>query len=294
MPITEQSEDFYLYIASEKGLAQNSIAAYRRDIGAFVEFLNGLTIDNFNKVVQEHIIQFLAELKEKEYATSSISRALIAIKVLFRFLRRERYVTKNVTVYLESPKLWQLIPNTLNHTEIEKLLAAPNPKTSLGARDCAILETLYATGIRVSELCKLEIYDIDDTFCRVLGKGGKERLVPIGAQAVQAIDNYLATARSNYDSEKLRTLFLTRTGAPIDRVTIWRMIKTHVKTAGITKSISPHSLRHSFATHLLDGGADLRVIQEMLGHSSIDSTDRYTHASKSHIQEAFDAFHPKP
>jgi len=285
--------DFLSYISSEKGLALNSIEAYRRDITAFVTFLRTQQIASFSAVHQEHMIRFLSQLKAADYATATISRALIALKVLFRFLKREQLVSTNVALYLESPKLWQLIPEVLSGEEIERLLSQPHVNTPLGARDRAILELLYASGLRVSELCQLGIYDVDDTFVRVHGKGGKERLVPLGKKAIDAIDHYLIHYRCEFESEKQPRLFLTKYGHFIDRIVVWKMIKEYAKQAGIVKNISPHTLRHSFATHLLDNGADLRVIQEMLGHSHIGSTDRYTHVSRVRLQEAFQAFHPR-
>lgn len=286
-------DDFSIYISSEKGLSIHSVDAYRRDIMHFVEFLAKSGVHNITDVKQEHIVSHLGHLKNQDYASSSISRALIAIKVLFRFLKRERIVEHNVALYLESPKLWQLIPDVLSGEEIENLIAQPDDQTFLGARDKAIIEVLYGSGLRVSEVCRLDIYDVDDDFVKVFGKGSKERIVPIGREAVKAIDHYLMFYRCQYESEEMKRLFLSKTGKPIDRITIWKMIKEYARNAGITKNISPHTLRHSFATHLLDNGADLRVIQEMMGHSNISSTDRYMHVSKAHIQKAFDDFHPR-
>lgn len=286
-------DDFSIYISSEKGLSVHSVEAYRRDILYFVNFLSKSEIHDITMVNQAHIVSHLANLKNQEYASSSISRALIAVKVFFRFLKRERIVETNVALYLESPKLWQLIPDVLSGEEIEALIAQPDDQTFLGARDKAIIEMLYGSGLRVSEVCRLDIYDVDDDFVKVFGKGSKERLVPVGKHAVEAIDHYLMFFRCQHESEKEQKLFLSKNGKPIDRIAVWKMIKEHARQAGITKNISPHTLRHSFATHLLDNGADLRVIQEMMGHANISSTDRYMHVSKSHIQEAFDAFHPR-
>lgn len=291
--MNEHLEDFLIYLTSEKGLAKNTIEAYQRDIKSFIKALERQEIDNFPAVQQCHIIAFLSELKAAQYATSSICRALIAIKVLYRFLKREGLVALNVTLYLETPKLWQLIPEVLSDREIERLVNKPDNQTYLGARDQAILELLYASGLRVSELCSLKIYDVDDNFVRVLGKGGKERLVPLGKNALTAVDHYLLHYRGLHDSEKQPLLFLSKLGRPMDRIAIWRMIKFYGKLCGISKTISPHTLRHSFATHLLDNGADLRIIQEMLGHANISSTDRYTHVSRSRLQEAFQKFHPR-
>ena len=188
---------------------------------------------------------------------------------------------------LESPKLWQLIPEVLTLEEIDSLLASPNIKLTSGIREKAVIELLYASGLRVSELVSLSLYDVDDGFVRVKGKGGKERLVPIGQKALQAIDVYLTAVRDRFKSETENHLFLNAKGKPMDRIQIWRMIKRLAKKAGLARPLSPHTLRHSFATHLLERGADLRVIQEFLGHSNIKTTDRYTHISNQQIKEAF-------
>lgn len=291
--IEAEISDFISYIASEKGLARNTIEAYQRDINAFVASLESTGLSTFATLTQEQIIHFLSHLKGHEYASSSICRALIAIKVLCRFLKREGITKTNVALYLETPKMWQLIPDILTCEEVDVLLKQPDPTTALGARDRAIIEVFYASGLRVSEVCTLGIYDVDDTFVRVMGKGSKERLVPIGKRAIEAVDHYLTTFRSNWDSEKQTALFVTKNGRRIDRVMVWRMVKEYAKQAGIVKNISPHTLRHSFATHLLDNGADLRVIQEMLGHANISSTDRYTHISRNRLQEAFESSHPR-
>lgn len=287
---TELNE-FLIYIGSEKGLSPNTKEAYKRDISTFITFLKQNGISQFTDAAQSHIISFLAQMKAQEYATASISRACIAIKVLFRFLKRENLIPSNIALHLETPKLWQLIPEVLTCEEINSLLKHLDTTTPLGARDRAILEVLYASGLRVSEVCTLGIYDVDDTFVRVMGKGRKERLVPIGKKALEAIDHYLTSFRHQWDSQQQQRLFVTKTGKPINRIMVWKMIKDCGIKAGISKNISPHTLRHSFATHLLDNGADLRVIQEMLGHSSISSTDRYTHISRSHLQEAFQSCH---
>ncbi len=276
--------DFLSFIGAEKGLSVNTIEAYERDIRRFVEGKN-------REIQEETIVSHLSELKEKGYASSSIYRSLMALRVFFRFLRGEGYVAKDPTALLDSPKMWQLIPEVLSSDEVEKLLDAPDKKCEEGARDKAILETLYATGIRVSELCDLNVYDVGDTEVRVRGKGGKERMVPIGEEALLAIDAYLANFREA--REKECPLFLSKRGKRIGRTTVWERVKHYARAVGIDKEISPHTLRHSFATHLLDHGADLRVIQEMLGHADIGTTERYTHLSKKRLFEAFDTFHPR-
>ena len=283
--------DFFSYLASEKGLARNTLVAYKRDIDLFCKSLQKQNITNFSKVTQAEIVTFLGDQQEKKYASSTICRSLVAVKVLFRFLKREKLLAENIALYLDGPKLWQLIPEVLSLDEVDRLLGMPNSEEMNGARDKAILEVLYASGLRVSEVCGLNIADVDDSFVRVRGKGGKERLVPIADVAVKAIDYYLATFRTG---ERNDALFLSSKGKRIDRIAIWNRVKFYAVKAGIVKPISPHTLRHSFATHLLENGADLRVIQEMLGHSSIATTDRYTHISQRHLDDAFAKFHPRP
>ena len=275
--------DFLSYIASEKGLSVNTIQAYERDIRRFAKSLDG-------EAAEEGIVDHMSALKEKGYASSSIYRTLMALRVFFRFLKREGYVEKDPTALLESPKMWQLIPEVLTAQEVERLLGAPGEGEE-EVRDKAVLETLYATGIRVSELCNLDIHDVGENTVRVVGKGGKERIVPIGEEAIAAIDTYLGNYR--HDKGDHRPLFVSKRGKRMSRVTVWEKVKFYARKVGIEKEVSPHTLRHSFATHLLDHGADLRVIQEMLGHADIGTTDRYTHLSKKRLFDAFDTFHPR-
>ncbi|MCB1113633.1 MAG: tyrosine recombinase XerD [Chlamydiia bacterium] len=278
--MTNPLEDFTAYLASEKGVSLNTLQAYRSDVEKYIQ--SGLEIE-----------PFLASLKEKGYKSSSLSRALISLKVYYKFLKREGLIAVNEVKLLQGPKLWQLIPDILSEEEMEKLLDTPPKESYVGARDRAIFELLYSSGLRVSELIQIKINDVDDTFVKVMGKGRKERVVPVGKPAIQAIDFWLSNYRDQFDSEKNPFLFLTEKGKPMSRVEVWRQVKTWAKKAGIKKSISPHTLRHSFATHLLDHGADLRIIQEMLGHASITSTERYTHVSQTGIVSAFHKCHPR-
>lgn len=287
-----QVDEFLSYLGAEKGLSLNTLEAYSRDTSKFAQELEDLGWTSFVGVQREQIVQFLARLQDQGYASASVCRALMAVKTLFRFLKRENFIPTNEALLLESPRLWQLIPEVLTGEEITRLFAAPNRNTAIGARDYAILELLYGSGLRVSELCGLTVHDITDSFVRVMGKGRKERIVPVGRRAIDAVDAYLSGFRKDEKDKKHPPLFVSRQGKPIDRIAIWRAIKNYACQVGITKNISPHTLRHSFATHLLDNGADLRVIQEMLGHADIGSTERYTHISKSRLQDAFKAFHP--
>lgn len=286
-------QDFLLYLSSEKGLSRNTLLAYGRDIHLFLEVLKAAHIEDFGQIQEKEMRAFMAHMQSQLYAASSIYRALMAVKVLMRFLKKEKLIDQQTSFYLETPKIWQLIPEVLSVEEVERLLSSPCPDSWMGARDRAIFQVLYASGLRVSELCALNISDVDDHLVRVKGKGGKERLVPIAQKAIEAVDFYLLHYRGEA-KERTAPLFISQNRKRIDRMTVWSQIKRYAKQAGILKSISPHTLRHSFATHLLENGADLRVIQEMLGHSHIATTDRYTHISQKHLHEAFKAFHPRP
>jgi integrase/recombinase XerD len=289
-----QIDDFILYIASEKGLSLNTIEAYKRDLDYLIGYLQERGIDHFSQVEHLHILNFLSSMQNRKYSEATLRRILISIKVLFRFLKREGRIADNIMLYIDSPVLTQLFPEVMTISEVNLLLEQPDCSTAIGARNKAILELLYASGIRVSELCSLKIYDVDDTFIKVMGKGNKERMVPIGKKAIEAVDYYLSHYRDLANNTgRQEALFVSNKGGKLHRITVWKMIKDYIKQAGIAKNVSPHTLRHSFATHLLDHGADLRVIQEMLGHASINSTDRYTHISRSHLHQAFDAFHPR-
>ncbi|HEY5234744.1 MAG TPA: site-specific tyrosine recombinase XerD [Rhabdochlamydiaceae bacterium] len=279
--------DFLDYLGSEKGLSPHTLAAYGRDLKSYAKYSQGKKTE---EVVADQIIEYFQTLKNKGIASSSLCRALVAIKVFFRFLKREKIISNNPTVFLESPKMWQLIPEVLTIEEVGRFLEMPAIETAIGARDKAIFMVMYASGLRVSELCGMNLGDISDDQVRVRGKGNKERVIPIASAAVAAVDFYLTQFRTEGDGP----LFLSSKGRRMDRVALWERVKFYGKKAGISKEISPHTLRHSFATHLLENGADLRVIQEMLGHSNIATTDRYTHVSRKHLHEAFEKFHPKP
>lgn len=282
--------DFLDSIRLEKGLSPHTIDAYGRDIGAFAAFIKPKTPSD---ILPEDIFSFISFLRGKNYASATVCRMLVSLKVFFRFLKKEGEITIDMSRYFDTPKLWQLIPEVLSTEETDALLNSPNLENGIGVRDKAILELLYATGMRVSELCALRLNDLSDTFVKVKGKGKKERIIPVGKKAIEAIDQYLLQYRGEMKEEN-GPLFISMRGRPIDRITIWNRVKEYAKAAGIVKSISPHTLRHSFATHLLENGADLRLIQEMLGHEDIGTTDRYTHVTGNRLKNAFNAFHPRP
>lgn len=281
--------DFLDYIRSEKGLSPHTVEAYGRDISSFEKFIQ----KSFKDVTPEDILGFISHLRAKSFASSSICRMLVAVKVFFRFLKKEGEIKVDLARYFDTPKMWQLIPEVLSTDEVESLLAQPKGDDAVGARDKAVLELLYATGMRVSELCGLRINDLSDTFVKVRGKGKKERIIPVGKKAIEAVDRYLLQYRGEVREEN-GPLFVSQRGKPLDRITVWNRVKAYAKSAGIAKSISPHTLRHSFATHLLENGADLRLIQDMLGHEDIGTTDRYTHVTGNRLKSAFKAFHPRP
>jgi len=277
----EHLESFIIYLASERGLSQSTLAAYSSDITLFYRTVHG-------KVDRESLTFFFLELRRLGYASSSLCRISISLRIYFRFLKEERIIKEDWGQFLSSPRVWSLIPDVLTVEEVEKILRIVDLSAVVGLRDRSILELLYASGVRVSEVCSLNLSDVDDTQMRIKGKGGKERIVPLAKRAVVALDAYLAKREDSSNA-----LFLRRREERIDRFTVWRAIKKYAKMAGIEKQVSPHTLRHSFATHLLENGADLRIIQELLGHANIATTDRYTHISKSHLHLAFDAFHPR-
>lgn len=291
-------DDFLVYIESEKGLSHHTKEAYQRDLESLYDFLHQASSSASPKRLSwpptyDGILAYMKHLHELKMEPSSQARKLMAIKVFMRFLFREEIVDKNISDLLESPKLWQTLPTVLGYHEIELLIKAPDHQSDEGIRDRAILELLYGTGLRVSELCGLSIYDVSDDVIRVKGKGGKERVIPIGKPSLQAIDSYLAKVRCKFDSEHENALFVNSRGSRVTREFVWKRVKFYAEKVGLQKSISPHTFRHTYASHLLDGGADLRVIQELLGHAHISSTDRYTHLSKSQIQEVFYTFHPR-
>ncbi len=283
---------FLAYIGTEKGLSKNTQEAYSRDIGFFLSFIEKNKKVSIDKIKQEDIISYISFIKNKGYASSSLSRIFISLKVFFRFLKKENIIETDITKFFDLPKIWQLIPTVLSVDEVDRLLTKPNISTYIGARDKAILELIYAAGIRVSEACELHICDVSDESVKVFGKGKKERIVPVGKKAIEAIDYFLLNFRKV--AKEGDFLFTSSMGKKMSRISVWQRIKIYAKKAKIYKNISPHTLRHSFATHLLENGADLRLIQDMLGHENIATTDKYTHISKQFMKQSFEKFHPRP
>jgi integrase/recombinase XerD len=280
----------------EAGLAPNTLAAYRRDLERFLTSVARAGAIDYGAATQEVIVEHLADLRRSGAAEASVARALTSIKVLMRFLVGEGVLRRDPTGQLAAPKLRQLLPSTLAPEEVERLLAAPLGDGWRAERDRALLEVLYATGARVSEALGLATDDLDPALgaLRLHGKGDKMRVVPLGARAREALAAWLAGGRRVVARGQGTTaVFLTRTGKPLDRGAAWRRVKVAALAAGLPATLSPHGLRHSFATHMLEGGADLRVVQELLGHASIRTTEVYTHLDTEHVRTVHRMHHPR-
>lgn len=294
----ELVESFLNYLLVERSLSNNTIAAYRRDLAKYVSCLEESGINSLSQSTRKDISDFMFRLKDNGLNASSIARNLAAIKVFYRFLVRERILKIDPSGLLDSPRLWKRIPDALSFQEVEDLLKAPSLRQTQGIRDRAILEVMYATGMRVSEAVNLKVTDVnlDAGFARCIGKGSKERIVPLGKQAITALRRYLEEARPKLlkKSSTETILFLSRLGKRVSRQSFWKIIKSYARKARIKKNIRPHTLRHSFATHLLEGGADLRSVQEMLGHADISTTQIYTHIDKNRLKLIHKTYHPRP
>lgn len=283
---------FINFLRIERGLATNTCLAYEADLHLFVDFLERHGVRAWRDVRADHLVDFLAERHALRRSVNTVLRELIALRVFFRFMVQERLLSDDITTRVEAPKLWRLLPEILSEAEVEHLLAAPDVSTWRGARDKAMLELLYAAGLRVSELVNLRIGDVDleSGFLRCAGKGGKERLVPVGSHAREALRRYLALRAPGQGTD---ALFVTARGGAMTRVNFWKRITWYAKAAGIAKAVYPHIVRHSFATHLLTHGADLRVVQELLGHADISTTQIYTHVDHQRLKGIHRHFHPR-
>ncbi len=310
-PCPEELRPFLVYLQSERGMAQNTLDAYRRDLTDTIQFLKerNQTLESGSA---EDFRQYLQLQTRNKQSTKTVTRRLAAIRVYLKYLEVLGHDKDNILQQLERPKPERDLPKIMSIDQVAKLIAAPQPETKFYYRDVAILELLYAAGLRASELCTLLVKDVNLQVgaVRVFGKGSKERIVPIGRAAIGAINNYLQNSRSqllNTVSRATRPaqpatrnapnandlLFLSRSGKPFDRISLWMLVERYAKKSGLLKKIGPHVLRHCFASHLLGGGADLRVVQELLGHSDITTTQIYTHVDTKRLKEVHKRFHPR-
>ncbi len=292
----KQMDNYTNYLAVEKGLARNTLDSYRRDLKKFLTFMRKQEVTAPGQVDREALNHFIATLKKEGFATSTITRCIASIRSFFNFLLQEGIIENNPALELESPKIEKKLPRVLSTKEIDKLLSQPRKSQHNGLRDKAMLELLYASGIRVSELVALDITDFDPHvgFLRCRGKGMKERIVPIGSVAINHVSEYLDNSRAKLLKKNGESaLFVNHHGSRMTRQGFWKILKKYVRKSNINGEVTPHTLRHSFATHLLENGADLRSVQEMLGHSDISTTQIYTQITRRKIREIYDKTHPR-
>jgi integrase/recombinase XerD len=288
-------QQFLDHLKVERALAPATIAAYGQDLAAFAAFARTRKVLHAPEVQPPLILEHLVKLTDDKLSARSQARRLVALRQFFRFLKAERLSEANPTEDIDLPRFGRKLPQFLTVDEVDRLLAAPDRRHARGVRDAAMLETLYATGLRVSELVRLRLADInfDAGYLIAFGKGKKERLVPLGEVAIAGVRSYLETSRAAFVRTTTDTLFLTPRGKGMTRQGFWKLISRYAVVAGIRKRISPHKLRHSFATHLVERGADLRAVQAMLGHADIGTTEIYTHVSRGHLRKVYDKFHPR-
>ena len=289
-------DQFLDYVALERGLSENTREAYARDLVSFMAFAESRGLRSPNKVRRSDVLEYLTSERERGLSVNSVSRRLVALKVFFAYLQREELLDRNVTEVMDSPRLWRILPGVLSMKEVDRLLGTAVGDDRIAVRDRALLELMYATGLRVSEVAALKLEDLHfDSWClRCMGKGGKVRVVPFGGKAREELERYLTEGRPRFAKEGTgREVFLTYRGKPFSRKGLWKTVKTCAMRAGISKAVHPHMLRHSFASHLLANGAPLRVIQEMLGHSDIATTQIYTHVDDGRLRSIHAQYHPR-
>ncbi|WP_410504262.1 site-specific tyrosine recombinase XerD [Ligilactobacillus salivarius] len=288
--------DYLHYLKVERGLSENTIASYGIDLKLFLEYLRENEIPSFKQVNKEVIVNYMQSEKNNNKANSSILRSVSSLRKFFQYLAQEEIIEKDPMLLIDTPKKKQHLPQVLTKEEVEKLLHSPNTSQVLGLRDRAMLELMYATGLRISEIINLKLEDLHLTMgtLQTLGKGHKERIVPVGDEAIKWVNRYLEEARPKLLKQKRSNyLFLNFHGNNLTRQGVWKNLKAEVRKAGIQKNITPHTLRHSFATHILENGADLRIVQELLGHADISTTQIYTHLSNKQLADIYNRAHPR-
>lgn len=290
-------KEYLSHLKLEKNLSENTLSSYKNDISTFISFLSDYKISDPSDISTENLTAFFKTLKNIGLTSTSAARYFSSLKGFFLYLLKNNYIIKNPLEKISAPKLSKKLPEVLNINEVDKILAQPNVSDTLGLRDKTILELLYACGTRVSELTNLKLSDLflNEEVIRVFGKGSKERLIPIGSSAIEWVGKYIKESRSVLlrISKSGNYVFLNSRGSKLSRMGIWKIIDRYVKEAGIQKEVHPHTFRHSFATHLLEGGADLRAVQEMLGHADISTTQIYTHIDRDYIKQVHKQFHPR-
>ena len=290
-------KEYLAHIKLEKNLSKNTVSSYKNDITAFISYLKNKGKEDPSIISSNDIGGFFKTLNELGLSGSSSARYFSSLKGFFLYLLKNKYILKNPIEKITAPKIAKRLPGVLDINEIDKMLSAPDVNDKLGLRDKAMLELFYACGTRVSELIDLKVNDLffDDEIIRVFGKGSKERLIPIGSSAIEWVGEYLKKSRPLLmkKSKSENNLFLNSRGSKLSRMGVWKIIDRYVKEAGIEKEVHPHTFRHSFATHLLEGGADLRAVQEMLGHADISTTQIYTHVDRDYIKQIHKQYHPR-
>ena len=291
-------EEYLMHLKIERGLADNSIESYQRDIKHYTQFLEKEKINDWNEIDRYVIVLFLQRLKESGKSDNSIIRMTSSLRQFHQFMRQEKFTIKDVMQSVDTPKKAETLPKVMSMKEVDKLLETPDTETEIGLRDRAILEVMYATGLRISELINLKMNELHLTmgFIQTIGKGNKERILPIGGMAIQCLNEYLEDSRPIFESrsaEESPYVFLNSRGKGLSRQGVWKNIKKTVQLAGIKQNVTPHMIRHSFATHLLENGADLRIVQELLGHSDISTTQIYTHITKARMKDIYKEYHPR-
>lgn len=294
----EPLAEFLIHVKIERDLAENSIKSYQRDIQTYIEFLEEQGINDWNKIDRYDIILFLQQLKEQGKSDNSIIRMTSSLRQYHQFIRQEKITENDPMQYVQTPKKAEVLPKVLSLSEVERLLETPDVETFIGLRDRAILEVMYASGLRISELVHLRLDELHLTmgFIQTVGKGNKERIIPIGDEAKNWLNEYLEDCRPVFASKAVEDspyVFLNTRGRGLTRQGVWKNLKQIVQKAGIKQNVTPHMLRHSFATHLLENGADLRIVQELLGHSDISTTQIYTHITKARMKNVYKQYHPR-
>jgi integrase/recombinase XerD len=295
--LPEDIAAFRHYLHAERGMAANTIMAYGRDLERFRLWVAGGGLKDYLRPSIRGLSNYLTHMRDEKLAPPSVARHLVALKMFYRFLRLEERVEQNTVELLSSPALWERIPHVLSPESVDKLLASPLKLDRFYLRDRALLETLYATGSRASEVVGLKLADLhlESSFCKCVGKGNKQRVVPLGEPAINALREYLAEQRPELvrAAADAPWVFVSRGGKALTREMLWMLVKKYALRAGLNSRVSPHTLRHSFATHLLAGGADLRTVQELLGHANIRTTQHYTHVDRDRLKAIHHKFHPR-